>query len=44
MHELVAHAIPHAIGELGGNGVTEENKVRSEILGMPLREAEDHEE
>ncbi len=37
MHELTGHAIPAALGRRGGNAVGDENAVRSEIPGMPLR-------
>jgi RHS repeat-associated protein len=29
-HELVGHAIPHIIGKVSGNAITDENKVRAE--------------
>jgi RHS repeat-associated protein len=39
-HEFVGHAIPMVVGTDTGNAVENENKVRAEIKGMVLREAD----
>jgi RHS repeat-associated protein len=39
-HELVGHAIPAILGPDTGNAVQDENKIRAQIPGAPLRQAE----
>jgi hypothetical protein len=41
MHELVGHAIPYLVGRDTGNGIKNENKVRTD-LGLPLRQVEEN--
>jgi RHS repeat-associated protein len=44
LHELLAHAIPHTIGSDTGNGVSNENKARSQMKKRLRQADENHKE